>query len=93
MQNLKQMYMTKKEIDSQIQKANQWLLVGRGEREGTRQGYKIKIQTIIYNINKHQKYIVQHREIQQLFCNDFKWSMTYKNIESLCGTPETNKIL
>ena len=64
-----------------------------GEREGARQGYKIEIQTIIYNISKHQKYIVEHREIQKLFSNDFKWSMTYENIESLCGTPETNKIL
>ena len=47
----------------------------------------------MYKINKQQIYIVQHREIQPLFYNNFKWSIIYKNIESLCCTPETNKIL
>ena len=31
--------------------------------------------------------------IQLLFCNNFTWSIIYKNFESLCCTPETNIIL
>ena len=42
-------------------------------------------------IDKQRGYIVQHREIQPLFCNNFKWNIIYKNIASLCYTPETNK--
>ena len=34
--------------------------------------------------NKQQGYIVQHREIKSLFYNNFKWSIIYKNPESLC---------
>ena len=34
--------------------------------------------------NKQQGYIVQHREIKPLFYNNFKWSIIYKNPESLC---------
>ena len=45
-----------------------------------------EIQTTMYKIDKQQAYIVQHREIQPLFCHNFKWSITYKNIESLCCT-------
>ena len=30
---------------------------------------------------------------QPLFCNNLKWSIAYKNIESLCCIPETNTIL
>ena len=33
---------------------------------------------------------MQHKEIYLLFCNNFKWSITYKNTDSLCYTPETN---
>ena len=47
----------------------------------------------MYKINKQQRYIEQHREIQPLFCNKLKWSIIYKNIDSLCCMPETNKIL
>ena len=32
-------------------------------------------------------------EPQSLFFNNFKWSISYKNCESLCCTPETNIIL
>ena len=39
---------------------------------------------------KQQEYILQHREIEPLLCNNFKWSIIYKNIESLCCTRETN---
>ena len=38
-------------------------------------------------IDKQKGYIVQHKEIQSLFCNNFKWSIIYKNIESPCCTP------
>ena len=31
--------------------------------------------------------------IESLSDNNFKWSIIYKNIESLCCTPETNIIL
>ena len=47
----------------------------------------------MYKIDKQQGYIVQHREIQTLFCNNFKWNINCKNIESLCYTPEINIIL
>ena len=32
-------------------------------------------------------------EIWLLFYNDLKWSIIYKNIESLCCTPETQNIV
>ena len=44
----------------------------------------------MHKISKQQGYIVQHRDMWPLFCNNFKWSIIYKNIESLCCTPETN---
>ena len=46
----------------------------------------------MYKIDKQQGYIVQHRELQLLFCNNFKWSIIYKNTESLCCPPETDII-
>ena len=47
----------------------------------------------MYKINKQQGYIAQPREIQPLFSNSFKWSISYKNIELLCCTPETNILI
>ena len=44
----------------------------------------------MYQINRLQGYIAQHREIQTLFYNSFKWNIIYKNVDSLCCTPETN---
>ena len=38
-------------------------------------------------IDKQKGYIVQHKEIQSLFCNNFKWSIMYKNIQSPCCIP------
>lgn len=35
----------------------------------------------VCKIIKQQGYIVQHREIEPLIYNDFKWSRIYKNIE------------
>ena len=82
------------ETDSQTQRTDWWLPQGRGEwgREGLGV-WDYQTQTTIYRMDKQQGYIVQHREIQPLFCNNFKWSLIYKNIESLCCTPETNIIL
>ena len=45
----------------------------------------------MYKIDKIQGCNVQHREY--IFYNNFIWSIIYKNIESLWGTPETNIIL
>ena len=42
---------------------------------------------------KRQGYIVQHREILSLFYNNFQWSISYKTVETLWYTPETNVIL
>ena len=41
-----------------------------------------KGKVTMYKINKQQRYIVQRREIQPLFCNKLKWSIIYKNIDS-----------
>ena len=51
------------------------------------------IQTTMYKINKQQGYTIQHKEIQTLSCSNNKLSITYKNIEILCCTSETNTIL
>ena len=56
------------------EKEGGWGKMGVGDQE---------IQTTTYKINKLQEYIVQNREIWPLFCNNFKWSIIYKNIEPL----------
>ena len=33
----------------------------------------------MHKINKQQGYILQHKDIQKLFCNDFKWRKSCKN--------------
>ena len=66
------------------------------EKKGgeARQGYGInKIQTTMCKIDKQQRYIIQHRTVQPLFCNNFQRSIIYKNIESLFYIPETNMTL
>ena len=68
----------------------QW---GKGKRGGNIWVVEWEVQTAMYKINKQQGYIVQHGEIQPLFCNNFKWSIIYTNIASPCATPETNIIL
>ena len=47
----------------------------------------------IATVDKQQGYIVQHGELQPLSCNNFQWSISCKNVESLCSTPETNIIM
>ena len=59
-----------KQTESQIQKTNLWLTKGRGKWGGTKQGYGINRQTIMYKIPKQEGYIVQHREIQPLSCDN-----------------------
>ena len=44
-------------------------------------------------VDKQQEYIVQHKEIQPLFHNNFKWSIICKNTESLWDIPSANIIL
>ena len=46
----------------------------------------------MYKTGKEERYIALHREIQSLFCINFKYSVIYKNSESLY-IPETNVIL
>ena len=43
---------------------------------------QLKSRITVCKIIKQQGYIVQHREIEPLICNNFKWSRIYKNIES-----------
>ena len=47
----------------------------------------------MYKRDKQQGYkYCTAQGIQPLFCNNFKWSIIYKNIESVCCTPETKMI-
>ena len=46
-----------------------------------------KVQTPMYKINKLHRYTTQG--IQPIFYNNYKWSITFKNEESLYCTPET----
>ena len=59
----------KTESDSQIQRTNYWLPVGRGKGEGAIEGQGIKRYElfIMYKRNKIQGYLVQHREYNQYF--------------------------
>ena len=69
------------------------LVVTSGEREGGRGKIGVgeeEVQTIAYKINKLQGSIVQHSTI---FCSNYKWSIIYKNFESLCCTPKTNIVI
>ena len=66
-------------------------MLTKGEKEGGRDKLGVcdqQIHTTMYKIDKQQRYSVQHRKIQPLF----KWSIIYKNIESLCCIPEINII-
>ena len=67
MQKQKQKQKTETKTNSQIQKINSWLPVGREKRGDARQGYGTDIQTTMHKIDKHQEYILQHRELYTLF--------------------------
>ena len=62
-----------------------------GEGQGRGMGWRNT--TAMCKVDKQQRYIIQYREIQPLFSNSFKWSITQKNIESPCYILETYKIL
>ena len=47
----------------------------------------------MYKMDKLKEYILQHREIQPIFYNNYKWSIIFKNCESLCCIPETYKFV
>ena len=66
----------------------QWLLVRRGKELGQDTAGSKRVQTAIYKINQLQGYIAQHWEYSQYFI--ITGSGVYKNIKSLCCTPETN---
>ena len=38
----------------------------------------------MYKTDKEQRYTVQQKEAQPLFCNNFKGNTIYKNTQSLC---------
>ena len=58
---------------------------------GVEQDRHMELRDINYYIqNKQLRYTAQDRKIKPLLCNNSKWNMTYKNIESLCCTPKTN---
>ena len=64
------------------------------EREEGHIGVRDKeMQIATYTINKEQGHIVQHREIQPLFFNNYKWYIIYKKIEPLCCSPKMNILL
>ena len=68
-------------------------MVTSGEREEGRGQIGVwdyEVQTTMHKINKAQGYIVQHRELLALFCNNFEGSIICKNTESLCCIPATN---
>ena len=46
--------------------------------------YNQKIQVTMYIINRQQgSLLVQHRDIDPLFCKNFKWSISCKTTEPL----------
>ena len=55
------------------------VIIGTGDQEG---------QTTIFTLSKRINCIAQR--IQPIFDNNYKWSVIYKNIESLGPIPETN---
>ena len=48
---------------------------------------------IEYKINKTHRCHLKHREQSQYPVRTFKWSIIYKNITSLCCTPETHNTI
>ena len=86
--NKTQIYI-KTETDSDVENKLMVISREREERRGKIMIGDYETQTTVYK-NKQQEYIVQHGEIQPLFCNNLKWNIIYKNVDSLCCTPETN---
>ena len=79
------------ETDSQVWKTKLPDTTGEeGRRQGKQGVGSWEAQTAVYKIDKEQGYILQYREIQPLFFINFRGGIIYKNIESLCCTPENN---
>ena len=66
---------------------NQWGNEGEKGKIGV---WDEEIQTTTHKINKQKGHIVQHREIQSLFCNNFKWNIKILNHYYI---PKTNNRL
>ena len=64
---------------------HQW---GKEGRRGKIDVCDQEVQITMYKINRLQGYILQHKEHSQYFI--ITLNRVYKNIESLCYTPETN---
>ena len=60
---------------------------------GEERGGTVRGRRYMYKINKLQEYIAQHEEYSQYFNHNFKWSITYKNVKSLCCKLVTDIIL
>ena len=77
----------KNKTESPIDKENK-LVAARGEKGGEAcdgsRGLRGKTTNLKW---------IRYKEIQPLFCGDFKWSVIYKNVELLCSKPETNMML
>ena len=85
---MKQMNRTKQK---QTHKENRLVVTSaeKGREERQDRGIELRSTDSMYKINKLQGNIVQHRGISY----NFKWSIIYKNTESLCCTSEINIIL
>ena len=60
-------------LRSLIQRTNQWLPVGKQQGEGQEWGMGLRDTNYVYN--KQQGSIIQHREIQLLFCNNLEYNL------------------
>ena len=69
------------ETDSQIQKANQWLPLGRGVDGEASQVRGLQVQTTSYKINWIQGYDTQHGEYNQYFTT--LWEVQSVKISSI----------
>ena len=76
----------------QMQKTNWWLPVGREERRAETGIGNEESQTTTCKVNQLHGCIIQPRDYSQYFIMN-KWSITFKNCESLCCTPETMYIV
>ena len=63
---------SKTKTNSQTDRTNQQLPARRGKEEGQYKGMELtKAQATVHKTDKQQGYIIQHRELQPLFCSNF----------------------
>ena len=55
---------------------------GEGSGVGRDRCMKVKRQTATYKTDKQQGYIIQHREIQPLLCNDIRWDISIRIVNN-----------